>query len=133
MSENQYADLIATMAKQRYPDKPFGKMIDQWDQQFFKLLETRSQAGFDSRLQGYVDQRRQAFRDRNREARPHNIKLWEDYALRTLSSLDDDQHEFVVNWLAKLSVTLTSLAKDKPSYTAASAMDFRCKGGELSG
>ena len=128
VTDSQFADYKQTLAKQQYPQTRFREILGEWDERFFTLLQRRQESEWPDVLREYVDARRTAFSDRRTRVRAHNTALWEDYAVRTFNDLSPEQRTFVSNWLTKLSKTILSLAADAPSYTAAKAEDYECRG-----
>lgn len=128
VTDAQFADYKKTQLMQKFPQTRFREILREWDERFFTLLQRRQESNWPDLLREYVDARRTAFSDRRTEIRAHNTALWEDYAVRTFNDLSPQQRTFVSNWLAKLSKTVLSLVEDEPSYTAAKAEDYECRG-----
>lgn len=133
VSESQFNDYKKTMAEQQYPQTGFRDVLHEWDQRFFELMQRRNDNDWPEILRQYVDARRTAFSSRRDDVRAHNTALWEAYAVRTFNDMSAKQRTFVGNWLGKLSVTLSSLAADAPSYTGARATDYECYGVKILG
>ncbi len=133
VTESQFNDYKKTLSERKYPETRFRNVLQEWDQRFFKLLDRRNEGDWPDVLREYIDARRSAFSARRDDVRAHNTMLWEAYAVRTFNGLSPEQRRFVGNWLAKLSVTLSSLAADTPSYKAAGAADYKCTGVKILG
>ena len=132
LTRPQLQDLRETMLQRQRPSASFREIIDEWDVRFFELLNSRQDADWEMRLITYVNQRRQAVRQWASETREHNRKLWEVYFQRAGNSLDDEQRETVSNYLAGLGNTMRALSKDTPSFDKASALEYTCKGVDVS-
>lgn len=124
----QVADLSETMRSTIRPETSFREMIEALDVEFYALLERREEAGFEAMFVTYLDRRRQSLADRRKDTRPYNRRVWEDYALRTIHSLNAEQRPVATQYLKGLASTISALAKDEPSFQKLSAAQYQCRG-----
>lgn len=122
----QRAMLLSAFKQQRSLRKEYFALSSEWQEQFFQLASDRENPNFEADIRTHLGKLRHLLEDAHPEQWRANRDLWKETSLRLISSLSKEQRRQASSWVSKMSRTLESISRDKPSFEVGNDESIGC-------
>jgi len=112
--------------QQRSLRKEYFALSSAWQAQFFQLASDRENPNFEADIRTHLGKLRHLLEDAHPEQWRANRDLWKETSLQLISSLSKEQRRQVSSWVSKMSRTLESISRDKPSFEVGNDESIGC-------
>ena len=116
ITPTQRAMLLTALKQQISLREEYRELSDEWDRQFFTLLEQRDSSDFDNEMSAHLSRRSGLLENAYPEQWQANSDLWKNTTMRVLGSMSDEQRSTASRWLEKMARTLQAISKNEPSF-----------------
>ena len=116
ITPTQRAMLLTALKQQISLREESRELYDEWDSQFFTLLEQHDNPDFDANMSAHLSSRWGMLENAYPEQWQTNRDLWKNTAVRVLDSMSDEQRTTASRWLEKMASTLQAISKIEPSF-----------------
>ncbi|MEE9322613.1 MAG: DUF6279 family lipoprotein [Granulosicoccus sp.] len=123
---NQRAMLRTTLEKQISLRKQYYQLSNRWNEKLFTLARNQSATDYNDLMSAHIRSLWVLLESAYPEEWQENRKLWRDFTLRLINSLNDEQRASLSTWVLKLADTLSAIAEIKPGFVVGNDPSVGC-------